>query len=363
MRKVGEELLCQFSAEQLLAAAEKKINGTEAETSSIELVCMDDVEDENTIWLYPPYIPRGKVTLCAAYPGAGKTYLMCYTTACVSKGKQFFDIIPFEGVPENAIYITTEDGLGDTIKKRIRECGGDMSRIYSVKDPKAELTFNNPELEEIIKKVKPALLVMDPFQSFIGEDVEMNAANKTRASLNNLARLAEAYCTAVVLVCHFNKNNRGDAITRVIGSTDIVGLSRSYIAVGNVPKEQDTKFMSHEKSSLLSRGKTKLFHIDPDNGGIVFDGDSDLTMDDYTALRFDHSKKSPSLEAAKLFLISNIPGEKRLASELRNLAEANGFSYDTLNRARQKLNIESKKDGFGGACYWVKTDKTPSDIE
>lgn len=158
---------------------------------------MDAIEDENVTWLYYPYIPRGKVTLCAAYPGAGKTYLMCYATACVSTGKQFFDIIPFGNKPENAIYITTEDGLGDTIKKRIRECGGDMSKIYSVKDPKAELTFDSPILEEVIKKVNPALLVMDPFQSFIGEDVEMNAANKTRAILNNLVELAKKYNTAI----------------------------------------------------------------------------------------------------------------------------------------------------------------------
>jgi hypothetical protein len=50
-------------------------------------------------------------------------------------------------------------------------------------------------------------------------------------------------------------------------------------------------------------------------------------MDDYTALRYDHSKKRPSLDAAKLFLINNIPGEKRLASELKSLAEANGFFH------------------------------------
>ncbi|MCI8858432.1 MAG: AAA family ATPase [Lachnospiraceae bacterium] len=356
------DIFSQFSAEQLLAAAERKINGIKEQDSNIELVCMDDVEEEKTIWLYPPYIPRGKVSLCAAYPGAGKTYLMCYATACVSTGRQFFDIIPFESKPENAIYITSEDGLGDTIKKRLKECGGDMSKIYSVKDPKAELTFNSPKLETIIKQVNPALLVMDPFQSFIGEDVEMNAANKTRASLNNLVELARIYHTAIVLVCHFNKNNRGDAITRVIGSTDIVGLSRSYIAVGNVPKEQDIKFMSHEKSSLSSRGKTKLFHIDPDNGGIVFDGDSELMMNDYTALRYNNIKKAPSLDAAKIFLLNNIPGKKRLAIELKNLAKANGFSYETLNRARKELNIESKQEGFRGAYYWIKTDKTLCDI-
>ncbi len=61
-------------------------------------------------------------------------------------------------------------------------------------------------------------------------------------------------------------------------------------------------------------------------------------------------------------MLNNIPGKKRLAIELKNLAKANGFSYETLNRARKELNIESKQEGFRGAYYWIKTDKTLCDI-
>lgn len=358
---MGTEILEQFTAEELLDAAGKKLEGIK-KTPNINLICMEDIEDEEVAWLYPPYVPRGKITLCGAYPGTGKTYLMCYMVACVTTGRQFFDIIPFDSKPENAMYITTEDGLGDTIKKRIKECGGDVKRAYSVIDPDAELTFDSPELEELIKQVEPALLVMDPFQSYIGEKTEMNAANKTRAVLNNIVRIAEKYNTAIVLVCHFNKNNLGDAITRIMGSTDIVGLSRSYLALGTVPNKKNIKFMSHEKSSLDKRGETKLFHIDPHNGGIVWDGDSDCGMDEYTAMKRGQNSRSPSVDAAMLFLLNNIPGEKRLVSELKKLAEANRISYDTLNRARIKLNIESKQEGFRGPYYWVKTEKTPRDI-
>ncbi len=356
-----EAVLKQFTAEQLLDAAEQKINGT-AEPSSINLVCMDDVEEKELKWLYCPYIPRGKITLCSAHPGSGKTWVMCYAVACVSTGKQFFNVSPFDLKPENAMYITAEDGLGDTIKRRLRSCGANMKNVYSILDPNAEMTFENPKLEEIIKEVRPALLVMDPMQAYIGANVEMNAANKTRPVLTRLASLAERYDTAIVLVCHLNKNEKGSSITRTIGSMDIPGIARSSIAIGNVPNEEFQKFMSHEKSSNMQQGKTKLFHIDPDRGGIVIDGESNLTMDEYNSLRNSNHRKNTDIEAAKLFLLDQIPDGKRLASELRNLGEANGFSYDTLNRARSELNIESKKDGFGGPCYWVKP-KTPSDTE
>ena len=357
----NEAVLKQFTAKQLLDAAENKINGT-SEPSCIKMVRMDDVEEEEIKWLYCPYIPRGKVTLCSAHPGSGKTWVMCYAVACVSVGKQFFDISPFDSKPENAMYITAEDGLGDTRKRRLRACGADMTKVYSIRDPNAEMTFENPKLEEIIKEVKPALLVMDPMQAYIGANVEMNAANKTRPVLTRLVSLAERYNMAIVLVCHLNKNEKGSSITRTIGSMDIPGIARSAIAIGNVPNEEIQKFMSHEKSSNAPRGKTKLFHIDPDNGGIVIDGESNLSMDEYNSLRNSNHRKSTDIEAAKLFLLDQIPDGKRLASELRNLGEANGFSYDTLNRARSELNIESKKDGFGGPCYWIK-QKSLSDTE
>ena len=102
---------------------------------SSPLICLDSVQEEEIQWLYHPYIPRGKISLCAAYPGVGKTYLLCYMAACVSTGRQFFDVAPFTVEPENVIYLTTEDGLGDTIKQRLRVCGADMSVFFRTGEP------------------------------------------------------------------------------------------------------------------------------------------------------------------------------------------------------------------------------------
>ena len=54
-------------------------------------------------------------------------------------------------------------------------------------------------LEEAIAKVRPAIVVLDPIQPFLGA-VDMHRANEVRPLLAGLARLAEQYECAVVVV-------------------------------------------------------------------------------------------------------------------------------------------------------------------
>lgn len=332
-----------------------KFRQSKKQREKISLVCINDIEEEEIRWIYQPYVPRGKVTLCAAYPGTGKTYLLCYMAACVSTGRSFFNIVPFSNKPGKVIYLTSEDGIGDTIKKRLRICGADMKNAFAVNDNKNQLLFDSPEIEEYMRDVRPDLMIFDPFQSYIGGEVDMNAPNKTREQMGHIVELADKYDVAVVIICHFNKNGKGDAITRVLGSTDIMGACRSYIALGNVPGEEDMKFMSHEKSSLDKKGKTILFEIDPDKGGIVYLGENCLSMDDYTAIRSKKRvKDAPAVEAAKQFIVNNMPEGRRLAKELFNLAKGNKISERSLQRAREELGIITRRTkGFPSQSEWI----------
>ena len=336
--------VCRGNAEKPVKNAEK-----------VSLICVDEVAEEEVKWLYQPYVPRGKVTLCAAYPGTGKTFLLCYMAACVSTGKNFFNIVPFENKPGKVIYLTAEDGIGDTIKKRLRICGADMKKVFTVNNNKSSLMFDSPEIEQFIRDVQPDLMIFDPFQSYIGGDIDMNAPNKTGERVGHVVELADKYDVAIVIICHFNKNGKGDAITRVLGSTDIMGKCRSYIALGNVPGEEDIKFMSHEKSSLEKKGKTILFEIDVDNGGIVYLGENSLSMDDYTAIRSKNRVKSaPALEGAKQFIVNNMPNGRRKAKELFELAKGCKISEMSLRRARDEIGIiQRKTKTFPSQTIWI----------
>ena len=112
--------------------------------------------------------------------------------------------------------------------------------------------------------------------------------------------------------------------------------------------------MSHEKSSLAKRGETILFEIDPDRGGIRYVGTSQKTMDDYSKQSIGLKKQhAPVLEEAVEFLKTQMPEGQRLVSEIKNLAAANGFSDRTIDRAKNKLGIKSKKIGYPGEWFWV----------
>lgn len=322
------------------------------EESKAKLVSMEQIEEKQVNWLFHPYIPRGKITLCAAYPGVGKTFLLCYIAACVSTGKSLFNQTPFTNDPGKVIYLTTEDGAGDTLKPRLRACGANMKNIATVIDDQASLSFESPEIEGFVEEFKPDLLIFDPFQSYIGEKTEMNAANKTRAVLNHVVALAEKYDIAVVLICHFNKNQKGDAITRIIGSTDIVGVCRSYLALGTVPGNKELRYMSHEKSSLAHKGLTILFEINPEEGGIKYIDSTQYTMDDYSAMASQTKRQAPMLEECKDFIMRNMPEGKRSAKEMEEILDNNGFSKGTYMAAKKALNITSKKEGFLKDTKW-----------
>ena len=113
--------------------------------------------------------------------------------------------------------------------------------------------------------------------------------------------------------------------------------------------------MSHEKSSLDRHGNTILFEIDPDRGGVVYMGENNLTMDDYTAIQNKkRTNSAPAVEAAKIFLTENMPEGRRPAKELMDLASAMNISERSLRRARGELGIVVKKTKeFPPRSVWI----------
>lgn len=312
---------------------------------------MSDIEIRRTDFLYPKMFPR-KFCIVSAYPGSGKTYLVCKLVASVSNGDSFFCLKPEIKEPQTVIYFSSEDGYEDTIKPRLIKCNANMDYISAVDfDDSSDFDFSDSRLEELIRELKPALIVFDTLQNFIG-NVNMNAANETTRKMRPLVRLADTYNVCILCVCHFNKNEKGSAITRTIGSTDITGKCRSYLTIGNVPDSDNIKFLSQEKSNVGAIADTILFSID--DFGIHLEGTSKLHADDYAIQRHSKSGKAPDIiNEIKAYIVRNMPDGKRKASEMLTLLTANGFSETTVKRAKQELDIKSVREGYGNSGSWV----------
>ena len=123
--------------------------------------------------------------------------------------------------------------------------------------------------------------------------------------------------------------------------------------------------MSHEKSSTQAPGQTILFRIDPDNGGIVFSGTSNLKQSDYTALEAGRKDDTASIFEAKMLISENMVDGRCEVKEIKELATANGLSGKTLQRARADMQLRVVREGFGknSKCYWEKPNFVDVDTE
>ena len=134
----------------------------------LRLINMDTVEVEQIEWLLYPFIPYGKVTIIQGDPGEGKTTMVLQIIAKLTRGES---ILPTDSktedkenvaAPENVIYQTAEDGLGDTIKPRLLAAGADCSKVLVIDDTDQTLTMADIRLEEAIIQTKAKMVVLDP---------------------------------------------------------------------------------------------------------------------------------------------------------------------------------------------------------
>ena len=332
-----------------------KIEGVTYFEDDSDLIWAEDVKIEPIEFIYNPYFPKGKLSLIAAYPGSGKTMLMSYFAARVTNGQPFFGCSA-DG-EHKVLYFSSEDGVEDTLQYRFVQAGGDEKKLRYYR---GIITFSETyRIRHLIDTTGADMLIFDPLQSY-ASTADLNNATLTRQMLDMLDKVSRDKKITIIIVCHFNKNSKGPAITRIIGSTDIVGKARSFVALGNVPGDGDRKFFSHEKSNLARAGLTQLFKIDPDHGLIVPDGTTTKHYDDfYLNKPVLHDDK---LEAAKKLILENLDsGQCIKAGDAYQIAKDNGIGLSTIKTARRDLGMSTRKESFDGGFVWQMPEPLSGD--
>ena len=145
---------------------------------TVKIIRMSDVELTPVEWLWKPYLPFGKLSVLQGNPGEGKTYFAMHLAAACTNGKLLPNMERME--PFNVIYQTAEDGLGDTVKPRLIEAGADLDRVLVIDDSDVQLTLSDERIEKAIIENNARLVIIDPIQTYLGADVDMNRANEVR---------------------------------------------------------------------------------------------------------------------------------------------------------------------------------------
>jgi hypothetical protein len=313
------------------------------------LVRASDVKPEAVRWLAYPYLPAGKPVLLAGDPDVGKTHLAIKVAADVTRGAA-----PFGGAADGAteprpvVYVSAEDGIADTLRPRFEKAGADLSRVHFLTGKRApgesrewSVTLCDLALlDRMLASLKPALVIVDPIQAYLGPDADMHRANDVRESLRIAAVLGEKHGTTFLLLAHLSKAPQGRAVYRTLGSIDFVAGVRSLLMVGLDPTDPEPdvnrkrRVVAHAKCNLARKGRSLTFTLDAE--GVHWGPPSDLTAADLVAPDANPEKRREG-DRAEAFLRSALAGGDRPADDVKGEARAAMISETTLRRAKESI--------------------------
>jgi putative DNA primase/helicase len=354
-------------AEPDLIAARTASRAMLEDARIVKIRCGADIKPLAVDWVWPGWLPAGKLTILAGAAGTGKTTLALGLGAVITTGGRWPDGAASTKMG-NVLVWSSEDVADDTLVPRLIASGADLTRCHFIEgivqhgesvpfDPSQDI----PELHRVVERIGgAALLIIDPIVSAVAGD--MHRANDVRRSLQAVVDFAEAHSCAVIGITHFAKGGAGKAPQdRVIGSQAFGALARMVLVTA---KEEGSS------RRVLARAKS---NIAPDDGGVAYSLDLVTIGGDIAAthavwdgviegtareilgdVEIDEENDGGAREDLQQMLVDIITDAggsmttKALMAEVRD----SGHSWDTAKRLKKSMGIESRKLSMGGAWMW-----------
>jgi hypothetical protein len=259
----------------------------------------------------------------------------------------------------NVLLVNIEDGLEDTVRPRCDAAGAAISRLNALTSVPNTRGGNNPFsiprdlpfLENVIRGEGVRLILIDPLTAFLGGHVDSYKDHDVRLALAPLAQLAEQTGAASVIVRHFTKTARGNAISAGAGSIGIAGIARSCLQVAPDPKDSTLRVLAQAKSNLGGLAPSLAFRVAAAEGAaahIEWLGTSTATAEDLNNARRE-VEGAPELREAEKWLECTLleAGGHEEKRTLVALAKDAGIAQRTLHRAARALGLKQTSTGFG----------------
>ena len=323
----------------------------------------DTIRPEEVDWYFEGWVPLGSLTLLVGPAGLGKTTLACELSARGTRGQL--------GSPAAAvIFATVEDSLAHTLVPRLTAAGADLARVEFVSirgddgfETGLTLPESNAALQTAVEETGAKLIVLDPVVGHLSGNIDSHKDHSVRRALAPLARLAEETGAAIIGIGHLNKSPSTDVLTRIGGSVGFAAAARSALILGedpDAPEGSPERLLVHAKSNLGPLALAHRLKIGP--ATITSEGrDIGTSKIEWlgeelaaTASKVLAGRQEPSrLDEATDFLREVLADGPLPASKIKTLAVDEGVTERTLKRARKKLGIASKREGFGAGSSWT----------
>lgn len=310
-------------------------------------------------------IPLNSLAIAAGGPGLGKSQFAVWLTARITTGT-----LPGElhGKPRGVIYAATEDSWSYTIAPRLVAAGADMDLVFRVDvrdDEEMHARLTLPKDISLMGKAAEAysvgLLVADPLLSMIDASINDYRAAEVRSALEPLVAAADQHDFTILGLAHFTKAGGSDPLSRVAGSGAFGQLIRSLIAFAKQENEEGEEefVMSLEKNNLGRVGlpshsyEIQPVTVDTSEGPtyvsrFVLGPESTTSVRDVMRAETNGDSAGSSSEVVEWLQgwLTDVGGSDE-AREIKKAAKKEGFSDSAVDRAKKKLGIRSKQQGFG----------------
>jgi putative DNA primase/helicase len=333
-----------------------------------------DIEPEPIDWAWKDRFAFGKLALIAGDPGLGKSQVAIDIIArCTLR-----DPFPCgEGcAPQcEALILTAEDALKDTVIPRLIASGADRSKVHVLTGTKIEgaaageedlfdLTRDVAVLRDVLRtNRKIRIIIIDPLTAYLGE-TQAHKNAQVRKVLTPLVKLVEDYGVLVIGVTHLNKS-AGKAIYRVLDSIAFVALGRILHLViqdsdnpdnrkflcdkTNIgPKPAGLTFICQQVEVPTSRGNIWMSRVSWGTQTISQTADEAIATATLGA-----NERTNALNEAVEFLERLLADGPVASTEVFKSAKANGIAAATLRRAKEKRGVVARHDeSFDGGWKW-----------
>jgi hypothetical protein len=354
----GSTVARKLKGQELIAMAadapEWQPGGSAAITVSGELVTrrLSDVPAEPVCWLWRNRFASGKLNVVHGDPGVGKTWLVLYILAGVTRGRPFCDGAPCKR--GEVLFVTAEDGIADTIRPRLDLLKADCSRAHCLdlvhidgRDVSLDLEQHLEVLERwLIAHPGVTVVAMDPLAAFLGK-IDSHRNNEVRAVLGRLAALAEKRQVTVLGIDHLAKA-AGPAVHRGIGSIAFTAAPRAVWQVVLDQEDPGRRLFLPVKMNL-ARVAGLAYRLS-DVGIVWEEGPVTISADEAAA----DSGETPRAEA-KAWLKDMLRDGPCPASTVEQQAKKDGICMRTLKYAKKELGVESTRCAGEWSWSYPKT--------
>lgn len=309
-------------------------------------------KDEPTTWRWPLFLPRGMLIGWGGDPGLGKSTMAYTIAAAISNGSALpGDDGQEKYEPANVVILSAEDDISKTIRPRLRVAGADMKRIKIVSaltNTAQPISFPQhlTQLAELVRETQAALVIIDPLDAFLGEDVDSHKNAEVRRAIMPLAQIAESTNATTIILGHLNKSSQSATMYRFGGSIAFTAAPRACFAFARSEDGNEHHCVfACVKTNVGRMPKSRMYEIVEQHvegiGGVAkvnWLGESEETAESILAAAPNGKGKHDTLLAAKNFLRETLKRGPRLSKEVEHEAIDEGVcKRATLFAARGEV--------------------------